>query len=317
MGGPEIWSAGFQAVQEEVKNHYKGKMHVTISDSVIFEIKPTFEAGGGHGLRVQDLMVMYLLHSTQWKRPLYFAVTVSPENLIGLQNYLRMDGLAFKVVPYVTRQNPIDPDILKENLLEKYQYRNLDNNKVFFNTNIIKLLQNYRSAFRQLAMYYLSEGDKEEAGFILDEMSRRIPADHVPYSSEELALVIADLYKRLGRLSDLSEFTDNVLEGVYSDRDEKLRVGSYYTHIFEKYKRGEELLNDVIKKDPEDVEAIYELYRLYRTSKQYDKAMMILEELTAIYPKDVSLQREMDSLKQLAAKDTVVDKDDLLESLQP
>ena len=305
-----------RAVQDEIRAHYKDKMKVNVSDSVIFQIEPTFEAAGGQGIRVQDIMVMYLLHAARWKRPLYFAVTVSPENLIGLHNYLRMDGLAFKVVPYTTRQNPIDPDVLKENLLEKYQYRGLDDEDVFFNTNIIKLLQNYRSAFRQLAMHYLNEGDKEEATFILDEMSRRIPADNIPYSSEELALVIADLYKRLGRLSNISEFTENVLEGVYSNRDEKLRVGSYYTHIFENYERGEELLNDVIRKDPGDVEAIYELYRLYRVSKQYDKAILILEELMALYPRDRSLQAELEALKQLAAEDTVVDKDDLLESLQ-
>ena len=303
-------------VQNKLRNHYKDKINITVRDSIIFTIKPTFESGGGQGIRVQDLMVMYLLHTSRWKRTIYFAVTVSPDNLIGLQEYLRMDGLAFKVVPFSTRSEPIDPDVLKENLLEKYQYRGLDDYNVYFNNNIIKLLQNYRSAFRQLAIYYLNTSQKDQAVFILDEMSRRMPADHIPYSSEELALIIADLYKRVGIPFDISEHAKHVLPGVYASREEKLRLGSYYTHVFDNFERGEVILKELLEKNPGDVEATYELYRLYRTSKQYDRAIILLEELLAMYPRDTSLRNELEKIKKLAAEDTIAIQDNLLEALE-
>ncbi|MCF7811515.1 DUF2723 domain-containing protein, partial [bacterium] len=76
----------------------------------------------GHFLRVQDIMILNTIAAMKWERPIYFAVTVSDQNLLGLRsltdttrNFLKMDGLAFKLMPHPT--NSIDPDLMAENLL--------------------------------------------------------------------------------------------------------------------------------------------------------------------------------------------------------
>ena len=65
-----------------------------------------------------------------------------------------MDGLVLKITTIPNWS--IQPDLLYDNLVHKFRYRNLNNKDVYFNENIVGLLQNYRAAFSQLANYYLT-----------------------------------------------------------------------------------------------------------------------------------------------------------------
>ncbi len=50
-----------------------------------------------------DLLVLDMLHTAQWERPLYIAVTVGAENYVNLERYFRLEGLAYRIVPYVDK----------------------------------------------------------------------------------------------------------------------------------------------------------------------------------------------------------------------
>ena len=45
---------------------------------------------------------MDILKANKWQRPFYFSVTVTEDNYVGLGDYLIMQGMAIKVVPYKT-----------------------------------------------------------------------------------------------------------------------------------------------------------------------------------------------------------------------
>jgi hypothetical protein len=49
-------------------------------------------------LRVQDMMVLNIVDATKWTKPIYFAMTVSEDNLMGLDPYLQAQGLVYKVM---------------------------------------------------------------------------------------------------------------------------------------------------------------------------------------------------------------------------
>ena len=44
-------------------------------------------------------MVMEILRNNAWERPIYFAVTIGPDSYVGLQDYFRLEGLAWRLVP--------------------------------------------------------------------------------------------------------------------------------------------------------------------------------------------------------------------------
>ena len=191
--------------------------------AISWKIKPTI----GQGIRVQDLMILHIVQAAQWRYPIYFAVTVSPKNRIGLEKYLQMEGLAFRLrshkVPAVNYKR------LAENLTsviadsdwstdyqQGYKFRNLNNSDVYYNTNIIKLLQNYRSAFLQLGVNEYQQFRKtvKDASVADDDRERMrqealepirlmmdvMPDSVIPVTSEELSLRIGQLYHDLGEV---------------------------------------------------------------------------------------------------------------------
>ena len=66
------------------------------------------------------MMILEILHNLENNRSAYFAVTVSPLNRIGIENYLEMQGLVYEITPDTT-----------------FSLRELDAIKQIYHTNIL------------------------------------------------------------------------------------------------------------------------------------------------------------------------------------
>ena len=271
-------------------------------DTITFTLAQTFPERNPEGLRVQDLMVLRILEASRWKRPIYFAVTVSHENQLNLDRYLRMDGLAYKVTPYPVQD--IDEEALRTNLLEKYQYRGLNDPDVFFNTGTVKLLINVRQAFMQLARHYINHGKKDEAAFVLNEMLARIPEENIPYANERIAISVAEHFRRAGLPGDHENRMQRVIPGRQMSRQDHLELAAYFAQIIHNYDKAEEIYLRLIQEDANDVQAYSGLIQTYRIARRYDRAVALLEDWLMRHPSDPNAQKELDDLRRLAAMDT-------------
>jgi len=193
-------------------------------------------------------MIIHILAANKFKKPVYFAVTVSPTNMLNLdnrrnakdlKNYLRMDGLAFRVMPYGGPKNDfISPVKLEANLFENFKYRNLDNPEVYFNNNILGLLQNYRSAFLRLTNYYRTQGltqnNKEKALAVLQKMDEVMPEEVIPLRDFRLSLNFGQMYSDFGSPQGLEERLGKISE-IYNMRTiDKLYIAEFYAQILKK-----------------------------------------------------------------------------------
>jgi hypothetical protein len=124
-----------------------------------FMLKSTLEVSGYDIIRVQDRMIVHILTANKFQRPVYFSVTVSPQNLMDLdnrsdsktqKNYLRLDGLAFKVIPYGGDRNFISPINLESNLFKNFHYKTISYEHTKYNNTISGLWKNYRAVFLRL-----------------------------------------------------------------------------------------------------------------------------------------------------------------------
>jgi len=253
-----------------------------------WEMKPTY---GGQALRVQDMMILHIIDEANWKVPIYFAVTVSGQNRIGLDNYMDMQGLTFQLKSHKTKS--VDADKMYENLMTNigpniwssdfshrdfynisnnidmlginqdtliednetyltwsrdyqpgYMFRNLGNNMVYYNKQTKRLLQNYRSAYMQLAVTYYMEYQrkdrkkdrqdielaelKERIIQVLDRMEQKIPSDIIPIQSEDLHYQIARIYGDLGDKESLK----NILGKLISYNNSKPLNRVEYANTF-------------------------------------------------------------------------------------
>ncbi|MDP6169462.1 MAG: hypothetical protein QF780_05605, partial [Candidatus Marinimicrobia bacterium] len=251
-------------VQIPVQNDPKNK-----KGYIEWEMRPTYQ---GQALRVQDMMIMRIINDAAWRIPIYFAVTVSQQNRIGLDNYLDMQGLTFQLKSHKT--SPIDTDKMYDNLMMDvgpkewstnfdsddfypnmtdpslsdrgqvgmpkeesnqgwskeyqpgYMFRNLGNESIYFNKQTKRLLQNYRSAYVQLAFTYymdyqnqLKKNRSEEklanlkAKIILtlDKMEEKIPEKTIPIQSEDLHYQVARIYGDLGEKESMRGIMEALL----------------------------------------------------------------------------------------------------------
>ena len=122
---------------------------------------------------VQDYVLASFLKNNAWKRPVCFAITVSPQNTLGLSQYVANAGLVNKLLP-VTDVNFL-PEKLENNLLNVYEYNYFNDKKVRADRNTSLLFNNFRYLYIQLAEYYLDSGNMQKAREIFDLMSDKLP----------------------------------------------------------------------------------------------------------------------------------------------
>ncbi len=237
-------------------------------DSITWRLKPGLTYDGQGYLRPQDIAVYEILMNNFAKRPIYFALTVDPESMIGLQNYLRLDGLTYRVVPLKSADpmSFVDPALLYHNLVEIYQYRNLNNPKVSLEETSRRLCNNYTPLFIRLALELALEpeaslsmpnrsGNMQSvrrgalALQVLDSSERLLPLSHYPLNPELAGSVIA-LYVRLG---------------------EKAKSAPYITYL-------ERLTRESLPES--EPRLFYVLARAYRDIGRNDDARRIVELLS-------------------------------------
>lgn len=207
---------------------------------IFWEVQPTF---GENGIRIQDLMIMHIITENKWRYPIYFAMTVSQNNKIGLDKYLQMEGLVFRLQSHTTKL--IDYNRLKYNLWNVYSYDGVfDKNRAFIPA-IDKLYQNYRSCFLQLAArdihrFKLKEiesmaSDEEleslriDALIHLNLMEEKIPESAIPVTSDELYFSMGRLYNDLREL----ERSKEIFEHLYAKDSSNVKVSEMLSKVEE------------------------------------------------------------------------------------
>ncbi|MFN0204041.1 MAG: DUF2723 domain-containing protein [Bacteroidia bacterium] len=146
------------------------KEAATVESPMKWTIK-TRKEGGGNLLMLADLLIKNLIENVAkqgWTRPIYFANTVSPSSFVGLDNNLRQEGLAYRVLPIKATSRPdrYDPftgtvrqDLTFEALTKKFKYRGLADNSVYYDENIRRMIGNYYNTFYRLANSYFTEAE--------------------------------------------------------------------------------------------------------------------------------------------------------------
>jgi hypothetical protein len=106
-----------------------------------------------NALRIQDKVVLNFVDSNRWRKPVYFAVTVSDDNFMGLDPYLQMQGLAYRVLPApVAPDRRLDVDRTVFLLDKVYRFRGLGDGTANLDETAEKLLSNYAACYIQVAL---------------------------------------------------------------------------------------------------------------------------------------------------------------------
>ena len=191
---------------------------------------------GKRMLYKSELMMLEMLANTNWKRPMYMAITVGQENHLNLGNNFMQEGLAYRITPFNTTETNarIDSEKMYDNLMHKFKFGGIDKKGIYLDETVLRMCDTHRRMFVQLSTQLIKEGKKEQALKALNYCEQVIPASNVPHdyimsSSKEMAMNFATLgeYKKAEDI--LNQMANNAVEYLtwYLSLDDTRLASSY------------------------------------------------------------------------------------------
>jgi tetratricopeptide (TPR) repeat protein len=180
--------------KEKVKSFIPAEYQDRIVDELQFKLK-------GNGIFKNKLMVLDILANFGWERPIYFAITVGRDNFMGLEKYFQLEGLAYRLVPYIAQSSDgqtgvVHTEKMYDRLVKNFQWGGFNNSDLYFDETNTRMVMNFRNNYSRLAEALLQKGETAKAIETLDKCMAEFPRDVVNLSY--FALPIIDIYYKLG-----------------------------------------------------------------------------------------------------------------------
>lgn len=251
-----------------------------------FTMNNTLTFGDVKAIRVQDFMVRQIVLDNNWERPIYFAITCSQDSKIGLDNFLKMEGMAQRLVPEKRTANSfINEEILNKqihnadtgfdkNYRPGFSFRGLNDPHVFFDDNHLRMMMNYRNVFITLAVNYLNTGNKNSALKTLDLMENKMPRKIITMEPA-LEYELGNLYFNAG-----GEQQGKV---IFVDVEKKAQK--------------------MILDNPESINSQYNPYTIllgiYEKTNEHGKMLDLWRKIQVYYPNDPSVKANIEKYTRL------------------
>ena len=170
---------------------------VNISDSarVLDEIRFTLNA---NRLIKDEIVLLDIIASNNWERPIYFAVTCKPEKTLGLKDYLQLEGMSLKLVPIKSQSDGrygfvgsgrIAIDKTYENIMTKFKWGNFDKERLFVDRSYYPSVVSTRLAMIRLSRALIARGQNDRAVEVLNKYFEAYPNMNFPYDYNAMYLI--------------------------------------------------------------------------------------------------------------------------------
>ena len=259
MSEQEIQGLDFRRCESKNISINAPKDQNNINGKIEWELKPTYL---GVALRIQDLMVLKIINDNNWNRPIYFGVTVSPTSMLNLDDYLQMEGLAYRLVNNsneVINQNKMSENLLtfigenswfvdydsnknvtvdktfSKNYQRGYIYRNLANKDVYVDPQLGRLVQNYRTGFVRLSISHYLDKNLQQAESALLKMEEIMPSSVIPIPSKQLQYQIAQVYNGVGNKIKTKYHMKELVQRNDLELEDYLLYGKTFIQLLEDY----------------------------------------------------------------------------------
>ncbi len=228
---------------------------------------------GGNALQKNDLMLLDLMATNNWDRPIYFANPSSVKKILGLDEYMHLEGFVYRLRPYkaeayINNMGGLDPEKSFDLLVNKAKYGNLEKENVsvdresYRNAGIPKNnLLRVAEAFLDRADMLANQDSTANAAQIKDYTNKAVQAldTYVHYFPNNkihwdmYMLPYAESYMRAGAYDKAAV----VVDALYA----------YYTTDLEYINSLRPLFKDMLVQDHQT--ALGVLQRLGQSTKKY------------------------------------------------
>lgn len=177
----------------------------------------------GNYMTKGNMMLMDLIATNEWERPIYFNNTSLATIGFDLRNHVVMEGLTYRLLPVQKPENVeelVNTELAYKNVMEKFAFRGMNNPDNYFDEEFRRFTANHRSSLNTLTIALLDEDETGKARDIQKLSLEKFPDVAIPYDlasgqsvpllfelgEDELALDIVD--KMSVRSVEMLEFYD-------------------------------------------------------------------------------------------------------------
>lgn len=161
-------------------------------------------------LTKSELMILEMLRTNNWQRPMYFAVTVGDSYYLGLNDYFELTGLAYQILPVGVKGagSRVNTKEMYDNMMTKFKYGNISDPKVYIDENTMRMCRTHRMMFAQLISSLYAEGDSVRTLKALDYANKVIPGTTVPH--DYVSITLGEYYYKLGQVQKGNAIMDDI-----------------------------------------------------------------------------------------------------------
>jgi len=218
------------------------KMNIVRPDLVPFIGDSISWTIGKGDLYKSDLIMLDIISTNDWKRPIYFSSTLGGSSYLNLKEYMQLEGYAYRLLPVRVpgaQDGYVNSDVMYNNLMNKMFWRELDNPKTYYdNTYLGSPVATARIAFLRLAGQLIADGKKEEAKKAIEKSLATMPDKSIPYDnfSANFIGILFDLgqtKQALGIADVMVTRADEVLTWAKDNGTTKRRDSNLYLYIMQ------------------------------------------------------------------------------------
>ncbi len=211
----------------------KGVVPESMADKIVpvieWDVKQSY-------LYKNDLMLLDLIATNNWKRPIYFANPSSMSKVLGVEQYCHLEGFVYKFMPvkadnFVSGVGGIDADTSYNILMNKCKWGNLNDPKVYVDR------ESYRNAiipkqnFMRVAEALEEKGEKEKAIALLDRCLEAFPDSKITF--DMYMIPFADVYYEAGAIDKGNAITERVFEIYLQNIDYYNSLDEHFLKYYE------------------------------------------------------------------------------------
>jgi hypothetical protein len=149
------------------------------------------------------LIMLDILAHNNWERPVYYVSTTGNDAYIGLDNYLQLEGFAYRLVPIKqeiaskSQTGTVNTTRMYDHLMNKFVF-NITKPGFLVSEDINRMTVTMRNCYARLAEALAAENKLDSAVMVCDRIQQMVPDKVAPYNYFNLP--IAEAYLKAGEI---------------------------------------------------------------------------------------------------------------------
>ena len=240
------------------------------ADSIVSQMNINLK---GNYLTKDELMILDIIANNNWKRPIYFAITVGQDKYLNLQDYFQTEGFAYRLVPIKTpakngQVGGVRTDVMYNNIINKFKWGNMNDPKVYLDENNMRMAMNVRNSFVRLADGLLDQGKRDSAIAVLDRCIELVPNGKIEFNYYNLLMANSYYRAASNKVKNMKRDSLSVEVNIYPAAT----------------KKADEIVKVMAENCEEKLKYFFSLEPKFRASIQEDlqRDFYIMQELSRI-----------------------------------